>query len=320
MFKYLALSVTAGALAASGAHAQVYGLSGERGEVSPDANPQFGVYDVSLATGPSPYVIGVEAGGPLNARRSGFPRGCYGIMTSEPSVVIHIDQPLERLHLFTAGDGDTTLGVLTPDGAFLCDDDGAGRGTNAGLTLTNARAGAYRVWVGSFDNRNFMTRLVLSDQAPFSQPIGEPNGMPRAADAALVALGPTSNPGHVRVDAMTGFGVFLGGMSLYGDNDEECPGHIGLTPSAVVEWDGGGVLSVRANGEADLVMVVIDPDGAAHCSDDSGDVDDRPLASFTDAAAGRYEVHVGTYMRFDRAFPTTLEVANITLHPSEDPW
>lgn len=319
MLRIIALATVVSFIASQGASAQIFGRSGETGEVNPDAQPRFGTYDLALDELTSPYIIGVEAGGPLNARRSGFPQGCFGIMTAEPSVILRIDSPSQTLNVFTAGEGDTTMAVQAPDGTFRCDDDGAGRGMNAGLRLANAQSGNYKVWVGSFDNRNFFTRLIVSQAAPFSQPIGEPNATP-TVDAVIIASGPDADPGHIRIDSMTGYGVFLGGMSLYGDNDEECPGHIGLNPSAVIDWSGGGQLSIRANGEADLVMVVMDPAGEAHCSDDSGDVDDRPLAHFTNAAPGRYDVHVGTYMQFDRALRTEIEIANTPLQPSDDPW
>ena len=314
------LAASVAACFSAGAHAQIFGLSGEAGEVDVNAPPKFGVHDVSQPGAPDPYVIGLEAGGPLNARRSGFPRGCFGIMTAEPSVEIEWDGSQSQLNIFTAGGGDTTMGVLGPDGAFRCDDDGAGRGTNAGLRYSSAHAGTYKVWVGSFDNRNFNTRLVVSSAPAFSQPIGEPNARAVIAEPDIVAFGPNVSPSLLELGVMSGFGVQLGEVAFYGDAPVECPGHVGDVPSVVIDWSGGGHLALRANSDADMVMVVVDPTGQSQCSDDSGDIDDRPLVGFEDAAAGRYEVYVGTLFRFDRALPSTLEVSNQPLQPDDNPW
>jgi hypothetical protein len=320
MLKLVSVAAVVSLCVCGAASAQVFGLSGQRGEVNPDAAPRFGVHDVSQAGAPDPYIIGLEAGGPLNARRSGFPRGCFGIMTAEPSVEVRWDGGGGALNIFTAGGGDTTMGVLGPDGEFRCDDDGAGQGMNAGLSYRGAAAGAYKVWVGSFDNRNFNTRLVVSRAPAFSQPIGQPNARAVLAEPDVLALGPNFAPSPVRLDVMSGYGVFLGDAGVYGQQVAECPGNIGDVPSALIDWSGGGYLALRAESDADMVMLVVDPSGAVHCNDDSGDVDDRPMIGFDNALAGRYEVYVGTLFGFDRALPSALEVSSQPLQPDDNPW
>jgi len=110
--------------------------------------------DHALRTGflPDPHVIEVEAGGPLQARRSGVESDgdwCVGYVTAAPTVQLEWAGNDGRLSIFVESDVDTTLSVNMPDGSWRCDDDG-GRGVDAALQFDNADSGVYDIYVGTF--------------------------------------------------------------------------------------------------------------------------------------------------------------------------
>ncbi|WP_375547766.1 hypothetical protein ABWI01_08625 [Oceanicaulis alexandrii] len=303
------------------AQAQVFGFGGQAGAADPEAPALYGAHAFS-DEGPDPYVIAVRSGGDLAARRSGFPNGCYGVVTSAPTVEVQVAPGQAALTLFTAGRADTTLAVLDPDGQWRCDDDGARRGTNAALSYSNPVPGAWKVWVGDFDDRQSDTLLILSDAAPFSRPFGAPNARALDAPVQTLTLSPGFMPDPVVIDIQTGYGFQLGSMDVYGeDATGRCPGWTGEVPTAEISWTGeNGPLVFMAEGEADVVMDVITPSGDAICSDDMGEVDDRAQLVFAPAEPGVYQVFVGTYMRFDRATNAQLSISETPFSVNEDPW
>jgi len=303
------------------AQAQVFGFGGQAGEADPDAPALYGAHAFSDDSA-DPYVIAVRSGGDLAARRSGFPNGCYGVVTSAPTVEVQVAPDQSALTLFTAGRADTTLAVLDPEGQWRCDDDGSRRGTNAALSYSNPAPGAWKVWVGDFDDRQSDTLLILSDAAPFSRPFGAPNARALDASAPTLALSPGFMPDPVVLQVQTGYGFQLGSMDIYGeDATGRCPGWTGETPTAEVNWTGeNGSLVFMAEGEADVVMDVITPSGDAICADDMGEVDERAQLVFAPAEPGVYQVFVGTYMRFDRATNARLSVSETPFEVNEDPW
>ena len=84
-----------------------------------------------------------------------------------------------------------------------------------------------------------------------------------------------------------------------------CAGFIAnATPSAAVAWSGDGPLSIYAVSGDDTTLLVSDPDGRWHCSDDARGVD--PAVSIARPKAGTYVVWVGTQ--------APGETAGATLH------
>ena len=314
-----ALSAALALMSSPPAGAQIFGFGGQAGEIAPDAHPVFGTHIVG-EDAPDPYVIGVRTGGAFAARRSGFPEGCFGVVTEEPTIELITGPDTSSLSIFTAGEADTTLAVLGPDGAFRCDDDGSGRGFNAGLTYGAAPQGTWKIWVGDFDDRQSQARLVISQSPPFSVPVGAPNA--RAADepAAIARLEPGFTPQPVRLEVRTGVGVQLGSMDLYGEAQTgRCPGWVGDLPSAEIEWTGSsGVLAFMAEGGADMVLDVVTPSGDRICNDDMGEIDDRAQVVIESAEPGVYEVFVGTYARFEQPRGASLLISQTPFEPDDD--
>ena len=117
--------------------------------------------EYALAGGflPDPWRRSVTAGGPLDAETAAD-TGCAGSITQAPTVEIDFDGS-GPLHIYTAGDADTTLAVNQPNGSWICDDDG-GTMFNAGLT-SNAGSGIYDIYVGTFGGSQQRVSLLISE-------------------------------------------------------------------------------------------------------------------------------------------------------------
>lgn len=92
----------------------------------------------------------VQSGGNLDVAAMRLGPECRGFATERPDAIVRLAAPGRRLTFYVrATTGDVTLVVHTPDGRWLCDDDGAG-GTNPRLEVTSPLAGQYDVWVGGW--------------------------------------------------------------------------------------------------------------------------------------------------------------------------
>jgi hypothetical protein len=110
--------------------------------------------EVSLSAGflPDPYVVDVEAGGPLDASDAGAGGAqayCPGNVTQAPSVELDWNGAGGPLSIYVDSQTDTTLAVNLPDGGWICDDDG-GRGVDAAIALERAPSGVYDIYVGRY--------------------------------------------------------------------------------------------------------------------------------------------------------------------------
>jgi hypothetical protein len=73
-----------------------------------------------------------------------------------------------------------------------------------------------------------------------------------------------------------------------------CSGFItNAAPTAVVSFGGSGPLSIYATSGTDTTLLVADPGGRWHCSDDANG--SNPGLTFATAAEGDYTVWVGTF-------------------------
>ena len=92
-----------------------------------------------------------------------------------------------------------------------------------------------------------------------------------------------------------------------------CSGFINnATPSATVEVSGSGPLAIYAVSGSDTTMLVSDPSGLWHCSDDANG--SNPAVTFTDAAPGTYVVWIGTFS------PTETASARLSAVRGQPNW
>lgn len=106
---------------------------------------------ISLSPGftPDPTTATGTAGGPQSA--SELSSSCNGgNIANNPNHTLTAGGTFPNLRIMARSDGDTTIVVRKPDGSYECNDDSDG--LNPMVTLTNAPAGEYRIWVGTFQD------------------------------------------------------------------------------------------------------------------------------------------------------------------------
>lgn len=95
-------------------------------------------------------------------------------------------------------------------------------------------------------------------------------------------------------DAPASASVRAGGSDRNAVPGSGCSGFISnAQPTAAVEVAGAGPLSIYAVSGTDTTILVSDPAGRWHCSDDANG--SNPAVTFSQAAAGTYVVWVGTF-------------------------
>lgn len=146
--------------------------SADSAPTRPDPRLRATHSDVSLERGflPDPYAVpDVAAGGPAVVDEG----ACnYGYVSDAPQIDIRYSNPhspdlYPDLYLFTESSTDTTLLVRTPEGEWLCDDDGAGE--SQPLVVLPGASGTYSVWVGTYspeDGAQATLRVSANDPRP----------------------------------------------------------------------------------------------------------------------------------------------------------
>ena len=121
--------------------------------------------------------------------------------------------------------------------------------------------------------------LVLTTGSALAQP--DRNGSPAVTMS-------------VSGDAVASSPVQAGGNDRVAVQGSGCSGFItNATPTAAVTWSGSGALSIYATSAGDATIVISDPDGRWHCSDDADRSNDNPAITFAQGKAGKYLVWVG---------------------------
>lgn len=118
--------------------------------------------DMVLSGGflPDPATRPVTAGGPLSASDA-INGSCRGYVTAEPTVELRYNGS-GTLYIYTSGDADTTLAINTPNGEWVCNDDG-GAGVNAALDFSGSSGGTYDIYVGTYGSTQRSTTLNVSE-------------------------------------------------------------------------------------------------------------------------------------------------------------
>ncbi len=239
---------------------------------------------------------------------------CYGYVDpSAPDLVV--DWEGGDLEVSVQGDFDPTLAVYTASGQWVCDDD-----TDRLLpviALDDAPAGRYAVWVGSFEPGAGETARVVAGARPPRPTLN--------ADAAALAGTIQATEGF-EARGVIEVAVRAGGMDsavridLEGRlaPEDDCAGFFDAgQPTATVAYDGAGELGLAAtSADADLVLMVLTPDGVVRCNDDFDSTD--PALGFAPAASGDYAVWVGTYGVHDDPVSATLVVSEVAPLPYDD--
>ncbi|PWE18429.1 hypothetical protein DDZ18_02145 [Marinicauda salina] len=271
--------------------------------------------DVALASGftPDPHTMDVRGGGAIQAGQAtdgqvvaeGY---CTGYVSRAPTAELTFEAGEMPLFISATTDGDGTLLVNAPDGAWWCNDDQ--QGLNPGLRFDDPQSGVYDIYLGNLRGEEELPgQLHISELGYGAE--GEGGG---PVDIGLPALfgdhdiegGFLPDPYQIEVEA---------GGPLDADDavpgEDYCRGHVTEAPTAEIRYDGASELHIYVRSERDTTLAVNLPDGTWVCDDDGAD-GLNPGLSFSPDASGVYDVYVGTYSG-GGASPATLYVSEIAL-------
>jgi hypothetical protein len=125
--------------------------------------PRYGTASLRPGFMPDPHSVTLTAGGTINTRTSGPAPAC-GYVANNPDFRLNWGGG-STLNIYAIASSDTTLLINMPNGSWRCNDDG-GSGTNPLLTISNAPAGQYDIWVGTYTSGNAPAQLRISELAP----------------------------------------------------------------------------------------------------------------------------------------------------------
>lgn len=121
---------------------------------------------LSLVTGfvPDPEARTVDIV-PTGGQPVGAKIACPGFFPDRPAVDLNY-RAGSRLDLYFYARGfegdDLVLGVVTPEGDVLCNDDGW-YALNPRIAIGAPATGRYRVWIGTYDGQPARARLFISE-------------------------------------------------------------------------------------------------------------------------------------------------------------
>jgi hypothetical protein len=122
--------------------------------------PNYGVVDLAAGFSPDPYTVNITSGGSVNVAEQGLPAECRGSVTTPPDFRLNLSSDSARIRIYfvasVAGD-DTTLIINDAGANWLCNDDYPNANLNPMIEISNARAGQYDIWVGSFTPGQFIS-------------------------------------------------------------------------------------------------------------------------------------------------------------------
>ena len=122
------------------------------------ADPNSGTIELSANFETDPTTMEVISGGEIDV--STQVAGCTGLISNAPDVRLSFSAGGEPsnypLFISVTSDGDTTLVVNAPDGSWYCNDDREPGNTNPRVIFGPAQSGNYEIWIGSFEEGEFI--------------------------------------------------------------------------------------------------------------------------------------------------------------------
>lgn len=270
-------------------------------EIDPNALPRQGyaLFDMNAA-GQGQLLASASVNGydPVEMLPTGF--YCAGFTDiSAPDVVMTLDAAQPMISVYAMSESDLTLAMLAPDGTWHCNDDAFN--LNPGISLTNAQAGDYRVWVGSFNpGETSGYNLYASMGSPNWEGAAPGTGGGMQAPAVILNTVPEGAQAHVTygptstTDPRVILDIVPSATEAFGLGDG-CAGFITPErPDVVLFLDAGlPQVMVYMVSEADGTLVISGPDGRLHCNDDFEML--NPGVMIQNPMPGAYAIFAGSY-------------------------
>lgn len=259
-----------------------------------------------------PFLVSVNGGGELDS--SILNTKCRGYINPNPTLTVNWTGNADLVRAFTYSDADPMLVIQTPDGKFVCSDDAGSVLLDPQIEINKPSPGKYNIWVGSAAPKQLLpTILVLTARTDttagnfqLSDLVKRP-AMPQASNALPHAL-----QAKIVTDALARYKGTVGGplgatpltqdVKSAGDiaafdidlGSARCNGYIGDTPDFVFDVNSAtDQMMVWLVSKLDASLLVVGPQGAAYCNDDSGPGNMNPSVRLQKPAQGRYGVFVG---------------------------
>ena len=264
-----------------------------------DGPPAYG--DVNWSPGDRPTGVVVLASGAMPAHW--LENSCRGYISPAPSARLILGEAGD-VSIAAGSDEDLTLAVRGPDGVVTCDDDGAD-GANPGITLSDAPAGTYEIWVGTYSPGvgHPTTVLHVGDSFNTENPfVVRPDPTLRAAQSARLTAGFADDPRR--------FNVRAGGEAAMESLGDGCFGFTGAAPNLALDYQAGDYeLYFLMEADADGVIAVRTPSGEMLCNDDQLGL--NPGVNLENPDSGRYQVWVGLLSESRRIVDGVLSISEI---------
>jgi hypothetical protein len=259
---------------------------------------------IALAPGflPDPHMAAGVSGGNIDA--STLSPACRGHISSRPDHLFVAGGTFNLVRfVINAGTNDTTLVIRKPDGTYLCDDDGAGSGTNPAVQAMLV-PGTYQIYIGSYmGGQNFPYNLAVTENPAFSvAQIPAPTGaVPGAVPGVVPGVAAPTGGAPTMATVAPGFmpdpqvlSGTAGGTMQASQMSPNCRGWVTPTPNHILTT-AGNFAGLRLVGSAaqDTTLVVRTPAGTFLCDDDGGG-NFNPVIQGP-APAGTYQIWVGSY-------------------------
>lgn len=286
-FSLRACLITAAVLIAPPLQAQTLNIGG--------SSSNFGRTSLSPGFTPDPFRVSIVSGGALTVSSLGLASGCVGYATSDPDYILDLTGNTSFLAIYNEGDGDTGLVVNDPNGAWHCDDD-SHSGTDPRISLYNAPAGQYDVWVTSYSSGDNISGTLHvteleSSMGGSSMSMGTLNIGGSSSNFGRTSLAPGFTPDPFQVSVVSGGGLDVSGMNL----TSGCVGYATSAPDYIIDITGSmPYLAIYNEGQGDTGLAVNDPNGNWYCDDDSHS-GTNPMISLIKASAGQYDIWVTSY-------------------------
>lgn len=315
----------------------LYGSEGLRlrlaAEVARAGSASLFTLDLDAGLPLDPTFVSVQAGGTVDA--SLLSSQCLGFINAQPIVTVKLANPVPYAGVFFMSDSDPTLVVLTPDGQLLCNDDWHQDVLDPAVELSDAPAGVYKIWAGSYAKGQLIPGVLVLTTKPevnlgvFSlggliqrPPTPKPAEQPDVAAARAAGIQGILDQAAEAVE-FSGSEPVNASMTVSGTiplfelglPNPACNGLVNGVPDLVFNWTGeGDQFTVFLEGDSDATLLVLREDGELlACGDDAEDeININPLVTVTGATPGLYGVWVG------RLDPSRPVIGALTLTTAAD--
>jgi len=270
--------------------------------VNKNLEPNYGETELDGFSDDPILRVPVTSGGEISIES--FENNCAGFVSDAPDYRLEWKGLAENLSfsfLPDQTDDDATILINLPDGSWQCNDDISDGNVNPGITLANPKNGTYNIWVGSYNESDFLDgNLIISEAIPSD--VG--NSMVNTNTSLDYSLDPYFSTMRLK-EGFTPDPFYISGQSGGDQNLENmglgqnCKGYASSAPDFRLHWEGATTtlkISFEAANEGeDAVLIINTPDGSWKCNDDRETNNLNPLIYLEGEREGQFDIWIGSH-------------------------